>query len=353
METIITFSEIQLDQLVLHYVGNKTMDEDIRVAKKLFELNEDLRTVLLDYFLNSFKLDEVYNFNHESNLEMNEVYMYCSHIFEDPSQFYDQSIHILKHLYEKSSHSKIKSGELYVAYLKDCIVDDELVDAIGIFKAENKDTYIKIQLDEEGNYVLESERGTNISKLDKGALIFNTEQENGFRVVTVDLKSSDAKYWRDDFLMLTQIQDNAFHTKNYMAMCKQFAKEAFKEEDKNEQVDFLNRSLDYFNTKDEFTLEEFKEDVFKTEDQTEKFDNFKTTYQERQGIEEVDNQQGFLIAPEAVKKMKRSFRNVIQLDTKMEIKIHGTEAQTEGYLVRGYDEERKMSYYQVFFNKEK
>ena len=93
----------------------------------------------------------------------------------------------------------------------------------------------------EKNYVLESERGTNISKLDKGALIFNTEQENGFRVVTVDLKSSDAKYWRDDFLMLTQIQDNAFHTKNYMAMCKQFAKEAFKEEDKNEQVDFLIR----------------------------------------------------------------------------------------------------------------
>ena len=37
----------------------------------------------------------------------------------------------------------MRSGEFYVAYFSDCVLDDEIVDAIGIFKSENKDTYLK------------------------------------------------------------------------------------------------------------------------------------------------------------------------------------------------------------------
>jgi hypothetical protein len=51
-------------------------------------------------------------------------------------------------------------------------------------------------------FEIESEKGVNINKLDKGCLIFNTEKEKGYIVAVVDNtnKGADAQYWVDDFL---------------------------------------------------------------------------------------------------------------------------------------------------------
>lgn len=354
MQQNIHVDEVTMTKLVLHKVGNKSQDEGIRVAKRLFNLNDDILEVLMSYFLNGFKLEEIYEFNHEVDLSMNEIYNYCTYIFDDPEgNFYDQSVNILKHLYDKSNHIKIKGGELYVAYFKDCVVDDELMDAVGIFKAENKDTYLKLQLDEEEEWTLDFEQGTDIAKLDKGCLVFNTTAETGYRVVSVDLKSADAKYWKDEFLTITEVQDNRFQTKAYLDLCKEFGKQAFKEEDKHERVDFLNRSKDYFEHYKEFDEQEFKEVIF--DDNFERIDAFeakKQDYQERLGIEDTA-EEGFYIDKNVVKKAKRGFKNNIELDTQMEIKILSSDAQAEGYLERGYDEEKEMKYYKIYFNNEK
>lgn len=354
MEQNIHIDQILMEQLVLHRVGNKSMEEGIGVAKKLFNLTDELREVLMTYFIGSFKLEDLYEFNHEADLSMNEIYNYCTAIFEDPEQhFYEQSIHILKHLYDKSNHVKIKGGELYVAYFKDCVVEDEMVDAIGIFKAENKDTYLKLKLDEEEEWTLDFEQGTDISNLDKGCLVFNKEKESGFRVVSIDLKSADAKYWKDEFLSITQVQDERFHTKAYLDMCKEFGKKAFKEEDKHERVDFLNRSKDYFEHYKEFEEQEFKEVIFEdNHDKVDSFEAHKQEFQEKLGIEDTADTSFFISKP-VVKKAKRSFKNNIQLDTQMEIKILSSEAQAEGFLERGYDDEKGMKYYKIYFNNEK
>lgn len=346
----VQFTQTKLDRLILHGVGNKNQEEGVRIAKQPLELTPEMQAQLMLYFLGSFKMEEWFRFDHETDLNMNEVYTYCSYIFENKEDFYDQSVHIVKHLYERSNHVKVKGGELYVAYFEDVVLEDELVSAIGIFKAETKDTYLKLQWDEERDWTLYCEEGTNLSKLDKGCIIFNTQHEDGYRVITVDVKSSDAKYWRDDFLRLTALQDDTFYTKNYLNLCKSFVKEAFQEEEKNEQVAFLNRSLDYFDNKETFDYEEFKAEVLPDEQQSFLFDDYKRQYEERTGFLE---EEPFEIAPSAVKKMRRSFRNVIQLDTQIEIKIHSTEAQAEGNLERGFDEEKGMHYYKVYFNEEK
>lgn len=354
MEPNIHIDEVTMTKLVLHRVGNKSQDEGIRVAKHLFNLTEDLTDVLMSYFLSGFKLEDLYEFNHEVDLSMNEIFNYCTYIFEDvDANFYEQSINILKHLYDRSNHVKIKGGELYVAYFQDCIVDDEMVDAIGIFKAENKDTYLKLKLDEQEEWTLDFEEGTDVTKLDKGCLVFNMDNETGYRVVSVDLKSADAKYWKDEFLMITEIQNERFQTKAYMDMCKEFGKKAFKEEDKHERVDFLNRSKDYFEHYKEFDEQEFKEVIF--EDNFDKLDAFeahKQDFQEKLGIEDTA-EEGFFISKPIVKKAKRGFKNNIQLDTEMEIKILSSQAQADGFIERGYDEEREMKYYKIYFNNEK
>jgi hypothetical protein len=354
MEQNTHIDEVTMNKLVLHKVGNKSQDEGIRIAKKLFNLTENLSDTLMSYFLSGFKLEENYEFNHEVDLSMNEIYNYCSYIFDDvEANFYNQSINILKHLYEKSNHVKVKGGELYIAYFQDCIVNDELVDAIGIFKAENKDTYIKLQLDDEEEWTLDFEEGTDISKLDKGCLVFNTNKETGYRVASIDLKSAEAKYWKDEFLTITEVQDNRFQTKSYLEMCKEFGKSAFKEEDKHERVDFLNRSKDYFEHYKDFDEKEFKEVIF--EDNYEKIDSFeahKQDFQEKLGIEDTA-EEPFIIDKPVVKKAKRGFKNNIQLDTQMEIKILSSQAQADGFLERGYDDEKEMKYYKIYFNNEK
>lgn len=354
MEHNIHFTEAKLSQLVLHRVGSKYNNEGVSVSKHALPLTDELTNVLQPYFLGSFRCEELFRFHHDSDLMMNEIYAYCSYIFDDVSQLYDQSINILNHLYEKSNHAKIQAGELYVAYFEDCILDDELVNGIGIFKTETKDKFLKLQInDAADSWALVCEEGTNLAQLDKGCLILDSQREGGMRVLTVDLKSSEAKYWVDDFLCLLQIQDDNFMTKNYLNLCKDFTKKVLAKEDKGEQLSFVNKSLDYFQNNEEFDYNEFKEEVFGEKPElAERFNEYQQEYQEKEGIETPEDW-NFFISPNAVKKAKRSFRNIIQLDTQVEIKIQSTQAQDDGIVERGYDEERGMHFYKIYFNEEK
>ncbi len=356
MSNNIIFSETKLRRLALHRVGNKSREEGIFPSKKLLPLNDtDLMADLLQFFLSHFKSETFYHFGHSTDLSMNEVYNYCKQIFENSSEsetFYEQSVNMLRHLYDCSDHNKINDGELYVAYFEEIIVDDELVDAIGIFKVETKDKFLKLRLDEEEDWELYFEEGTNMENLDKGCLIFNTQGEEGFRVVSVDMKGSDAKYWRDEFLMLMQIHDDNFYTKTYLNLCKQYGKSQFEKEEKQEQVTFLNKSLEYFNTKEEFDFEELASELFlEDEEKKESFREYKNVYQEKEGL--LPEEETFFIAAPIVKKAERSFRKIIQLDTQVEIKIHSAKAHEDGTVERGYDAVKGMHFYKIFFHDEK
>lgn len=356
MSNTIIFSETKLNKLALHRVGNKSRAEGIFPSKKLLPLNdEELNRDLQQFFLSHFKMDSFYHFGHSTDLSMNEVYNYCSRIFEnnaDSDAFYEASVNMLRHLYECSDHNKINDGELYVAYFEDIILNDELVDAIGIFKVETHDKFLKLRLDVEEDWELYFDEGTNIENLDKGCLIFNTGAEDGYRIVSVDMKGGDAKYWRDDFLMLMQMHDDNFYTKTYLNLCKQFGKSQFENEEKQEQVTFLNKSLEYFNTHEAFDFEELATELF--EENTERKENFreyKNVYQEKEGL--LPEEETFFIAAPLVKKAERSFRKIIQLDTQVEIKINNSNAHEDGTVERGYDAEKGMHFYKIFFHDEK
>ena len=166
-------SEIVLEDIILHKVGNKSREEDIRFSKSALQLDGFVKDLLLKYFLSPFKSEEYFNLAHESDLSLNEVYSFVSRIFEDPADIHQQSVHLARHLYEQSTHPKIKEGEFYVTYLRDCVLDGEAMDAIGLFKSESRETYLKVYPNGD-SFDIDSEDGVNINKLDKGCLIFNT-----------------------------------------------------------------------------------------------------------------------------------------------------------------------------------
>jgi hypothetical protein len=81
---------------------------------------------------------------------------------------------------------------LYVVYFKKVQIEGNPLDAIGIFKSETKETYLKVYPQDGGFNVDYEENAININKLDKGVLIFNIEKENGYKVVVID-KSNTAR----------------------------------------------------------------------------------------------------------------------------------------------------------------
>ena len=336
-----------LKYVIVHIVGNKSFNENVIYSASETILDEDLVGVLNMYYLQSFKTEEYYQLYHESDLVLNEVYTYVSKIFDEPKQLYEQSVNLAKHLYEQSTHPRIKGGEFYTVYFKDCIFDGETLDAVGLFKNVNKETFLKV-LRENGSFNLVSDKGINIKKLDKGCLIFNKDRENGYVVAVVDNTNKDveAQYWIDDFLHVRQRKDEYANTQNFMALAKNFViKELPKEFEvsKADQIDLLNKSLHFFKEKETFNINDFSHEVIAQPEVIERFHQYKQEYEDQSDIV-IDNQ--FKISESACKKQQRSYKRVINLDKKIQIVIAGNRQNIE----QGKDDRGK--FYKVYYTDE-
>ena len=345
---MIQYYNTKIKNVAIHFVGNKNNDENVVCSKSLLAIDEDIDYVLTNYFIKSFlKLEELYQFFHETDLVYNELYGFLSIIFDNPEALLEQSVNLAKHLYEQSTHPKIKSGEFYTVYFKDCLIDGETVDAVGLFKSENKDTFLKVYPAGDG-FEIESEKGININKLDKGCLIFNTERENGYVVAVVDNtnKGVEAQYWIDDFLHVRQRKDKYYNTQNILSLTKHFIKDELPQQfeiSRADQVDLLNRSVKFFKENDNFNLEEFTNSVIEQPQVIEKFNQYKSEYAREYDLDIADN---FTISESAVKKQARIFKSVIKLDKNFHIYIHGNRNLIE------QGEDNKGKFYKCYYSEE-
>lgn len=349
---MISYFQASLSHPTIHKVGNKLLDEHLSLSEHSLKIHDEvLDNLLMNYFLKPFeKVNEIYRFDHPTgDLNLNEVYHFADLIFNDQDTFHENSRQIAKHLYDISNHPKIKSGELYLCYFTGLQIERELSDAIGIFKSESKEPYLKvIQKSNEFEINYEQE-AINIKKLDKGCLIFNTEKEAGYKVAVIDqTNSTDAAYWIDDFLKLKTRNNNYTQTNTVLKVYKDFVTNKIDEEfeiSKTDKIDLLNRSIKYFKEKEHFDLDEFSNEVLAHEPGIESFKRFKKNYEDEFDTEIGDS---FLISDTAVKKQARVFKSVLKLDKNFHIYIHGNKELIE----KGYDEEMKMSYYKVYFREE-
>ena len=109
---------VQLKQVIVHKVGNPTRGEQLKLSANPLTLNDPIvQKLLCRYFLNPFNEHEVFQFTHLSDLGLNEVYHYVKSMFRDEKGFTSQSAQVTQFLYSKSTHVKVKEGELYIAKL--------------------------------------------------------------------------------------------------------------------------------------------------------------------------------------------------------------------------------------------
>lgn len=342
----ISFIESNIKKISIHFVGNKFSNEGIKLSDDNFILSTEIENILFKYFITPFNFEKLYSFCHHTNISFNEVYCYISKIFRNADNLYSQSINLAKHLYNKSIHPKIKAGEFYVVYFSNCVVDEQYVDAIGLFKSEHKDTFLKVSLDENSFY-LECLKAINIKNLDKGCIIFNLESDQGYIAAIVENsnKSDYSKYWTKDFLSVTPRHDDFTSTQNMLSMCQGFISTLPDNRGKYLKSFYMNKVFDYLQ-KGYFYIDDFAYNVFKDQEIISKFEQYKKKYQIDHNIVFDNN---FSTSITALKRAKRKIYTTIKLDDNFDINIH----KGENFIKRGFDKKTGLFYYKLFFKEEK
>lgn len=317
-----------------------------------YRLNDEITPLLKEFFLKPFreKEEKYFQFAHEVDLEYNDMFKWAADVFEHPGRVHAISRLITGHLFQQSNHPHIKNGEVYVVHFKNVQIDNIVVDAIGIFKSEIKNDFL--ELDENGSHLdMILKQGISLDKIDKGCLIFNHKKEEGYKVLCIDSNRYDARYWLEHFLSVDVFQDENFLTKNYLKFCQGFAKDViFPAEDKKEEVMFLNRSVNYFAKNDEFEETNFLNEVIDNPDLLPEFKNYKVDKGAKYSIEDIST---FPISNSAVSEARKKIKNVITLDTGITIKLDFVNPESaEKFVEKGFDAERQLYYYLVYFNKE-
>jgi hypothetical protein len=344
------FNKAKITTMALAKVGNPLRDEPLQTSKALckLETEEDI-DLLTTCFLKPFKALDFHHFHHHTSLDQNEMYSYVTAIFEDPSTLLTMGEKVARHLYEKSRHPNIKSGDLCTTFVEKVLIDGEETQAVCIIKSESKVPFLQISIDD-GDLRLKTQRGIYPDKIDKGALIIKHLKEEGYLVYMFD-KGGNAHFWNRDFLNVVPRQDDNYLTKKYAEMCVAFAAEGLPEEvQEEERLDIANKTITYLGDKEDFDLDEFREYALKDADVIEKFDAFKASYEEEKG--EVLEEKFKLAKPVADKARKR-LKGKIKTDTGAQVYFTSRFIDNAGeFLQRGFDDKKGMNFLKIFYNSE-
>lgn len=341
-----------ISKFIIHKVGNKFNSATNIFSENTITFDEESYELMKPFLLKSFgSVAESFRFSHHANVELNEINNYTNEIFTDEASFVEVSKHIVNHLYEQSNSAQIKTGDVIIALFEDIEFKESMTQAIGIFKIENKVDFFQTYMEEDvlDVYV---QKGISTRRLDKGCLIINSNDDEGRVVLSVDNNNYDAQYWLKNFLNVKYANDNNQHTQNYIEFCKDFSEDVLREDyGMQEKGNFLAKTVDFMKENDAVNIHDFKDEVFfEKEDYKELFDTYKKEYEE---LNDVLVQNNFAVSDVVLKKQKPKMKTEIKLDTNIQIKldIDAPDASSE-YLEKGFDEERKMKYYKVYFNDE-
>jgi 37-kD nucleoid-associated bacterial protein len=341
---MIEFNEASINKFALHRIsieeGNSFLSDTV------FETpNEEEEETLKRIFLKSFQTNTItYEFKHKVDIELNTLLKLSKSIY-DGGNFLSKSKNIHQHLKAVSKHPNIKDGDLFIVKFDEIKMNSKFYEALGIYKIENKESFIETATNRKGEIGLSFRKGIGSKRLDKACLIVFTEQP--FTVFIIDNNSTETDYWQNEFLKVGLRNDNVNNTTQFLTLAKTFVTQQLPsdfEVTKADQIDLLNRSVDYFKTHENFEKTEFEKEVFQDTGIIKSFRNFDSSYRQENEIAIADD---FSISPQAVKKQARVFKSVLKLDKNFHIYIHGNRDLIE----QGVEKDGRK-FYKIYFDQE-
>ena len=331
-----------ISKLILHRLD--TENDTLQFSNSMFHFDEAeqadaLKKIFLKPFVNNSTTLE---FKHDINIDLNVLFSLSKSIVNN-DDFIVQSQNICQHLKSVSKHPNIKSGDVFVLQFDDIILDNNMYQGVGIYKVENKETFIETSATKD--VALNFKKGIGSKRLDKACLILFTEEP--YTIFLIDHVSGETDYWQNEFVKVAFKKDNINNTNQFLSLTKNFITQQYPEDfetTKADQIDLLNRSVEYFKTHETFEKAEFEQEVLHHEGLINSFQNFNKQYAKENEIELTD---GFDISAQAVKKQARIFKSVLKLDKNFHVYIHGNRELIE----QGMDADGRK-YYKLYFENE-
>ncbi len=340
---MIEFSEAFINKLIFHRISMEP-DQSIISNALLDVSNKEEEEILKGIFLKAFASSTVtYQFHHEVDISLNTLLKIATDIHNDEN-FVMKSINIHQHLQSVSKHPNIKDGDLFVVKFDAIQFNNRFYEALGIYKIENKESFIETSASGKGTMGLKFKKGIG-KKLDKACLILFTDMT--YTVFIIDNNSKETDYWQNEFIKVALRNDNINSTSQFLSMAKTFVTEQYPaefESNKTDQIELLNRSVSYFKEHENFNKKEFEREVLQDKGIIKSFRDFDTDYQDRNQIELADE---FEISAYAVKKQARLFKSVLKLDKNFHIYIHGNREMIE----QGVEKDGRK-YYKIYYKEE-
>jgi len=347
---MVDYTESHLLNMAIHFIGNRSTGGELFLSDNDIETTgPDLKDELKDYLAAPYKDVPAQQFTHLSDLELNPMYNYATRIFAEPGTFNMQSQNIARHLYNCSAHPGVKEGELLIGLLDNLLYNDEAVMGLAIIKSESKDTFFKTPKNSAG-FSISVDEGIRKDKIDKACLILNTHTDNGLIVMVIDRTNSkdEAIFWRNTFLDVKPVADSYNKTEKFMTLTRNYIKDKLPQEfeiNKTDQIDLLNKSVAFFKSNEEFEYNSFMREVIQEPGMIQSFGRYKEDFAQANPLALEDE---FAISNSAVKRQSRIFKSVLKLDKNFHVYIHGDNQMIE----RGYDEDKRMNFYKLFFKDE-
>jgi len=340
---MIQIEESVIRNLILHKVTSEESKSIINT--NLFDTsNEDEEVFLKKVFLKPFiSHSQTFEFSHEIDLDYNVLFNLSRSVY-DGNDFVEQSGNIAQHLITSSKHHNIKDGDLFIVKFDEIKINNMYYEGLGIYKFEDKDSFIETSISNK-KIIFSFRKGIGNKKPDKACLILFTKEP--YTILIIDNNTNETDYWQNDFINHKPKNDNVNSTNNFLTLTKNYISQQITTEfevSKADQIDLLNRSVDYFKTHENFDKLEFENEVFQDSGIIDSFRSFDNNYRQENEIDLSDN---FEISPQAVKKQARVFKSVLKLDKNFHIYIHGNKDLIE----QGVDKDGRK-YYKIYYEEE-
>ena len=352
---MLNLSNAILQHAIVHQVGNATFDEELVLSKAPLVTSEEIDNLLLQFVGSKFRANkEYFRFFHPEDIQKNDIYQLADTFFSVQAKldvleckdfFLNQSGGIAVTLYETATHPNIKGSELIVLYLTDISFEDEVTDALVVFKLSHKQSYLDVVHSEAKLSNITTMQGFGESEIEKGCLILNTDSKQGFVVACFDKRAkAEGDFWQKEFLKVQPREDSYFHTKQYLQLYQHFlhTDESNEELGQDQLIVKGNQVEAYFKEREKFDFNEFATEVLQGPEIIDRFRDFKNEHQTNTNQTIADE---FEINAPAVKTCAKYFKKVLKLDKNFHVYMHGKEGMVE----EGFDKEKGMKFYKLFY----
>ncbi|MEO7314294.1 MAG: nucleoid-associated protein [Ginsengibacter sp.] len=340
---MIQIEETVISNLILHRVNNGE-DNSILSESEFDYADDEEEKVLKKIFLKPFMAVTVTcEFKHAVNIDYNVLFNLSRKIYEGEN-FIENSQKMAQHLSASSTHPNIKEGDLFIVKFEDVLFESRHFQGLGIYKFEDKESFMDASvINKKAEFKLR--KGIGTKKPDKACMILFTDEP--YTILVLDNNANDTDYWQNDFINHRFKNDHINNTNDFLNITKNFITKQIAEDfdiSKADQIDLLNRSVDYFKTNESFNKQDFEAKVFVDEKVVKSFQDYDENFRNENHLSFADD---FAISIQAVKKQARNFKSILKLDKNFHIYIHGDRELIE----QGIDKDGRK-FYKIYYEEE-